>query len=224
MPRKIAFWLLWIGFVSYAFLLAPPTQSDTWTLIKNLSIGKLEGINPIIVSLFYIMGVWPMIYSCVLFIDGKGQKIRAWPFAIGSFGVGAFAVLPYLALREQNREFTGEKNLFLKVVDSRWTAIFISLSAVGLVGYAMLAGDWGDFIKQWQTSQFIHVMSLDFCMLCLLFPALVGDDMVRRDIKNKQVFGAVSFIPLFGALLYLCLRPPLPESSGKVAEEAVRSM
>ncbi|MBD2184625.1 DUF2834 domain-containing protein [Aerosakkonema funiforme] len=223
MPRKIAFWLLWIGFVSYAFLLAPPTQPDTWMLIKNLSLGELEGINPIIVSLFYIMGVWPMIYSCVLFIDGKGQKIRAWPFAIGSFGVGAFAVLPYLALREQNIEFIGEKNIFLKVVDSRWTAIFISLIAVGLVGYAMLAGDWGDFIKKWQTSQFIHVMSLDFCMLCLLFPALVRDDMARRDIKDRQVFGAVSFIPLFGALLYLCLRPPLPKSSEKVARETVSS-
>ncbi len=221
MNRKIAFWLLWIGLASYAFLLAPPTQPDTWTLIKNLSLGKLEGINPLIVSLFYIMGVWPMIYSCLLFIDGKEQKIPAWPFAAGSFGIGAFALLPYLALREPNQEFTGQKNIFLKVLDSRFTGLLIGLATVGLVAYGVLAGDWRDFIQQWQTSNFIHVMSLDFCTLCLLFPALLGDDMARRGVKNRQFFWAVSLIPLFGPVLYLCLRPQLPESSARLAQEAV---
>ncbi|MCL1462840.1 DUF2834 domain-containing protein [Argonema galeatum] len=217
MSRKIAFWLLWIGLASYAFLLAPPTQPDTWTLIKNLSLGKLEGINPIIVSLFYIMGVWPIIYSCLLFIDGKEQKIPAWPFAAGSFGIGAFALLPYLALREPNQEFTGQKNIFLKVLDSRFTGLLIGLATVGLVAYGVLAGDWGDFIQQWQTSNFIHVMSLDFCTLCLLFPVLLGDDMARRGVKNRQFFWVVSLIPLFGPVLYLCLRPQLPESSARLA-------
>lgn len=139
MGRKFAFWLLWIGLASYAFILAPPDQPDTSTLIKNLVIGKFEGINPIIVSLFYIMGVWPMIYSCLLFIDGKQQKIPAWPFAAASFGVGAFAVLPYLALREPNREFTGPKNIFLKILDSRFTGLLIGLGTVGLVAYGVLA-------------------------------------------------------------------------------------
>ncbi|MCL1472857.1 DUF2834 domain-containing protein [Argonema antarcticum] len=217
MSRKIAFWLLWIGLASYASLLAPPTQPDTWTLIKNLSLGKLEGINPIIVSLFYIMGVWPVIYSCLLFIDGKEQKIPAWPFAAGSFAIGAFALLPYLALREPNQEFTGQKNIFLKILDSRFTGLLIGLATVGLVAYGLVAGDWGDFIQQWQTSNFIHVMSLDFCTLCLLFPALLGDDMARRGVKNRQIFWAVSLIPLFGPVLYLCLRPQLPESSVKLA-------
>lgn len=80
MIRKIAFWLLWVGFIAYAFLLAPPNQPGTPELIKNLSTGQWEGINPLVVSLFNIMGVWPMIYSCLLFIDGT-QKIPAWPFA-----------------------------------------------------------------------------------------------------------------------------------------------
>jgi hypothetical protein len=79
------------------------------------------------------------------------------------------------------------------------------------LGFGLLKGDWGDFIQQWQTSRFIHVMSLDFCLLCLLFPTLLGDDMARRGLKNSQLFWLVALVPLIGSSLYLCLRPPLSE-------------
>jgi hypothetical protein len=216
MNRKLGFGLLWLGLVAYAFLFAPPDQPDTVELIKNLSTGKWEGINPLIVSLFNIMGVWPLIYSALTFIDGRQQKIPAWLFSSASFGVGAFALLPYLALREPNQEFTGSKNLFLKVLDSRLLGIALAIGALVLLSYGLFNGNWGDFIEQWQTSRFIHVMSLDFCLLCLLFPALLGDDMARRGWKNSSLFWVVTLLPLIGPLLYLCIRPPLLESGEKV--------
>ncbi|HBK96651.1 MAG TPA: DUF2834 domain-containing protein [Microcoleaceae bacterium UBA10368] len=213
MFRKISFWLLWIGFSTYAFVFAPPDSPETITLITNLSTGKVADINPLIVALFNIMGIWPLIYSCVLFADGRGQKIPAWLFATLSFGVGAFALVPYLALREPNPEFSGNKNIFLKVLDSRFTGIFLTLGAAALVGFGLTQGDWSDFILQWQTSRFIHVMSLDFCMLSLLFPALLADDMARRGMQNSTAFWAVTLVPLFGPLAYLCTRKPLPENN-----------
>ena len=216
MSGKLGFWLLWVGVVAYAFLLAPPNQTDTVELIKNLSTGKWEGINPLIIALFNIMGIWPMIYGCLMFIDGRQQKVPAWPFATGSFGVGAFALLPYLALRQPNQEFTGSKGIFLKLLDSRWLGVALTLGTLALLSFGLLNGDWGDFIQQWQTSRFIHVMSLDFCLLCLLFPALLGDDMARRNLKNPQLFWAVALVPLVGPLLYLCLRPPLSDSDQEV--------
>ena len=219
MVRKISLWLLWLGVIAYAFLLAPPQQPGTFELIKNLSLGQIAGINPLIVALFYIMGVWPMIYSCLLFFDGREQKVKVWPFAAASFGVGAFALLPYLALREPNPEFTGEKNSFLKLLDSRWTAILITLITVSLVAFGLIAGDWENFIQQWQTSRFIHVMSLDFCLLSLLFPSILGDDIARRNMKNPAIFWAVSLIPLFGPLAYLCLRPPLLENKENASQK-----
>ncbi|MEG4572946.1 DUF2834 domain-containing protein [Microcoleus sp. N3A4] len=213
MFRKIGFWLLWIAFSTYAFVFAPPDSPEkTLTLITNLSTGKIAGINPLIVALFNIMGVWPLIYSCVLFADGRGQKIPAWLFATLSFGVGAFALLPYLALREPSPEFSGRKNVFLNILDSRFTAIFLTLCAAALVAFGLTKGDWSDFIQQWQTSRFIHVMSLDFCMLCLLFPALLADDMARRGMQNATAFWAVTLVPLFGPLAYLCTRKSLPEN------------
>jgi hypothetical protein len=216
MSKKIGFGLLWVGVVAYAFLLAPPDQPDTVELIKNLSTGNWDGINPLIIALFNIMGVWPLIYSCLMFIDGREQKIPAWLFATGSFGVGAFALLPYLALRQPNQEFTGFKDIVLRLLDSRWLGIALTLGALGLLSFGLLKGDWGDFIQQWQTNRFIHVMSLDFCLLCLLFPALLGDDMARRGLKNSQLFWAVALVPMIGPLLYLCLRPPLSDSRQEV--------
>lgn len=212
MNRKIGFWLLWLGLVTYAFVFAPPDQPDTIELIKNLSTGKWDGINPIIVSLFNIMGVWPLIYSALTFIDGRQQKIPAWLFSTASFGVGAFALLPYLALREPHQEFTGYKNLFLKILDSRWLGIALTIGSLFLLSYGILNGNWGDFIQQWKTSRFIHVMTLDFCLLCLLFPALLGDDMAKRGLKNSSLFLVVTLLPLIGPLLYLSARPPIIES------------
>jgi hypothetical protein len=91
------------------------------------------------------------------------------------------------------------------------TGIVLTIAAAILVAYGVQNGDWGNFVQQWQTSRFIHVMSLDFCLLSLLFPALLADDMARRSWKNPQIFWLISFIPLFGPLFYLCIRPPLPE-------------
>lgn len=215
MLRKLGFWLIWIAFSTYAFVFAPPDSPETIALITNLSTGKIAGINPLIVALFNIMGIWPLIYSCVLFADGRGQKIPAWLFATLSFGVGAFALVPYLALREPNPEFPGKKNIFLKVLDSRFTGIVLTLGTAALVAFGLTKGDWSDFIGQWQTSRFIHVMSLDFCMLSVLFPALLSDDMVRRGMQNSTAFYAVTLVPLFGPLVYLCTRKPLPENAAE---------
>lgn len=218
---KSIFWLLWIGLVAYAFLAAPPDQPDTLTLIQNLSVGRWEGINPLVVALFNLMGIWPMIYSCLLFIDGKGQKIPVWPFAITSFGVGAFALLPYLALRQPNTGFPGQKNIFLNLLDSRWTGIVLTIGTVSLITYGLVAGDWENFAQQWETSRFIHVMSIDFCLLCLLFPVLLRDDMVRRGVKNSGIFWLVALVPLFGPLAYLSLRPPLIEGPSAMRPQAL---
>ena len=212
MSRNVAFWMLWIGFILYALLFAPPDRPDTLALLQNLSTGKWQGINPIIVALFYLLGIWPLIYACLLFIDGRMQKVAAWPFVLVSFGVGAFALLPYLALRQPNGSFSGQKDVLLKLMDSRWIGIALTLAAGMFVAYGLIGGDWSNFGRQWQTSRFVHVMSLDFCLVCLLFPTLLKDDMARRGLKSSTVFWAVALIPLLGPLAYLSLRPPLEVS------------
>lgn len=212
MFKTISFGLLWLGFIIYAFVLAPPNQPDTWELIKNLSLLKWEGINPIIIALFYLLGIIPMIYACILLIDGRGQKIWAWPFTIFSFGVGAFTILPYLALRQPNPDFIGKKDFLIKLLDSRLLGISLTIAAISFLAFSILKGNWIDFAQQWQIDKFVHVMSLDFCLLCLLFPSIIGDDIERRKLKNAHLYKILGFVPLLGALVYLCLRPPLADT------------
>ena len=219
MARKVGFWLLWFGFVTYAFFLAPPDRPDTFELIKNLSTGQIAGINPLIVALFNIMGVLPVIYSCVLFTDGRMQKIPAWLFATASFAVGAFAIVPYLALREPNASFVGKKTWLLKLLDSRWLGLVLAIAALGLLFYGIRQGDWVDFVQQWRSSRFIHVMSLDFCLLSLLFPALLQDDMARRGLTDQRLFWLIALLPLLGAIGYLVLRLSLSQTDGNASLE-----
>ena len=177
MWNKIIFGALWLGFVSYAFLLAPPDRPDTLQLIIDLSTGKWTGINPLIIALFNLMGILPMVYACIILIDGKIQQLPAGLFSAISFGVGAFAILPYLAIRrslcgdqlERVRSNGIDRRGIIKLVDSRWLGIALTLGTLILLVYGITQGDWPDFVRQWQTSRFIHVMSLDFCLLTLLF-------------------------------------------------------
>ncbi|MFK8185104.1 MAG: DUF2834 domain-containing protein [Phormidesmis sp.] len=211
--KNIAFACLWVGFSLYAFTLSPPAQPDTVDLIIQLSSGQWEGLNPFIVTLFNVMGIWPMIYACLALVDGPGQKIAAWPFVAGSFGIGAFALLPYLALREDNPTFTGEKTALLKIVDSPWTGRVLLIGALALAGYGLADGHWGanwaNFTQQWHASQFIHVMSLDFCMLCAVVSPLLKDDMARRNLEKPWLYWVGVLVPLFGILFYLSVRSPL---------------
>lgn len=212
MLSRIGFILIWLALGIYAFMFAPPAQSDTLDLIINLSTGNWNQINPLIVALFNIMGVLPLVYACLLLFDGRGQKIPAAPFAVAAFGIGIFALLPYFALRQPNTTWNGDKNLLLKILDSRWTGLILTILTVVLLTYGFSQGNWHDFVSQWQTNRFIHVMSLDFCLLCLFFPVLIEDDLKRRKSDSPWLFWTISFVPLFGTLAYLCLRPALPQS------------
>ncbi len=213
MTRKILFLLLWLGFLAYGFFLAPPDDPNTADLIEKLSALEIEGINPIIVSLFNLMGVLPLMYAPLLLIDGKEQRLLAWPFALFSFAVGAFAILPYLAFREPKTELTSSYNWFLKAINSR---VFIVLTVIGfflLFTTGLTEGNWNDFVIQWQNSRFIHVMSLDFCALILLFPVLLKEDLIRRGVSESKFFQTLIWIPLLGSLTYLISRPSLKENS-----------
>lgn len=227
--NRFIFWGLWLGFILYAFILAPPDRADTADLILRLSTGDWEGINPAIVALFNAMGLWPMVYAAVALIDGHsqkqaGQNQRAWPFVLASFAVGAFALLPYLALRQPNSTLGGSslsshQSRLLHLTESRWLGAALGAGAIALAAFALLKGDWPDFWQQWQTSRFIHVMSLDFVVLWLLFPVLLKDDMARRGLTQNWIPVAVLALPLVGACLYLALRPGLDVA----ADEAVVS-
>lgn len=212
MWRKIVFGLIWLGLIVYTFAFTLPDQAVFLNLIINLYTGKWNNINALIISLFWILTLLPIVYACFLLFDGKDQRIPPLPFVLASLGLGAYALLPYFALRESNTNWDGNKNWLLKILDSRLVIILLAVTITLFFIWGIINGDWNDFVLQLKPHQFIDLMVIDFVILCLLFPAILKDDMIRRGVKNDFVFWLATLIPLFGTLIYLCIRPALPNN------------
>lgn len=213
MLRKVGLWAIWFGFIVYVLFFAPPLRSNLLQPIQTLLSGQIPMLNPVVISIFSMVGIWLLIYSCLIFADGRMQRIPAWAFMLGSIASGVVALIPYLALREPNEQFSGEKDPWLSVMDSRSTGIILTISTVVLLLFAILFGDWGAFVESFLTDKFIHGMTLAVGLFTLLFPypTLLGDDMARRGLmRDSQFFWLVALVPLFGPLIYLCLRPNIP--------------
>jgi hypothetical protein len=199
-------------FYIYVLFFAPPLQSDTLQPLQALLAGQLPSINPVIVSLFSLVGIWLFIYSCLIFPDGRMQSLPAWGFMLAAIATGVIALIPYLALRQPNQSFAGEKDPWIAILDSQATGVILTISTVILLLYAVWWGDWSGFVQEFMTNRFIHGMSLAFCLFCVLFPypTLLQDDMARRELTpNSQLFQLAVWVPLLGPLAYLCLRPSL---------------
>ncbi|WP_126146991.1 hypothetical protein [Synechococcus elongatus] len=210
--------IAWLSLVSYTALLAPPDDPQTWDLIRRLSLGQWQGINPLIVALFNAMGLWPLLYGPLLLLDGHQRGWRAWPFAIASFGAGAFALLPYFVFRPLP---TGSLPVtwppLLQKLDRRWLTLPLGI-AIALLGLLALQGDLADFVQQFQTSRFIQVMTLDFACLTLLFPVLLLEDAHRRG-DRRRIWPLIGFLPLLGAVIYQGWRLPLPKAKSLSASD-----
>jgi hypothetical protein len=211
MLRKAVLWIIWISFATYTMWLAPLDRSYTWEVGYRLITFHWGEINAYLLSIFWLMGVLPLIYASLMFVDGRMQPFRVWTYFIGSNFTGAICLLPYLLLRQRSQTFTGQIDWWIAWLERKSTAIMLLFTAIALIAYALIAGDWADYVQQFQTRQFVHLISLDFCLTCLIFPitSLFDDDMARRGISNRAVFWAVALVPLFGPLLYLCWRSPL---------------
>jgi hypothetical protein len=212
MARSLILWLIWLGFIVYVLFFAPPLQVDTFQPLLALFAEQIPSINPVIVSLFSLVGIWLLIYSCLIFPDGRTQSLPAWAFMLGAVATGVLSLIPYLALRRPNQSFSGDTDPWLAVLDSQTTGILLTISTVILIFFAILWGDWTGFAHELMTNKFVHSMTLAVGLLGVLFPypTLLQDDMARRGLEsNSQLFQIAAWIPLFGPLAYLCLRPPL---------------
>ena len=219
MGRRLVLWFIWLSFVAYTIWLAPLDHSYTWYLGRKLITLQWGDLNAYIPAIFSLMGVLPMVYACLMFADGRMQTFRAWPYFVGSNFTGVICLLPYLLFRRCNQAFEGEQDKWLQLFDRRSTGIALLVSAIALIIYAVVMGDWEDYVQQFRTQPFVHLISLDFCLMCLIFPitSLFDDDMARRNIYSTRLFWSVALVPLFGPLVYLCLRPSLEEPDRAIA-------
>ncbi|KAK9676622.1 hypothetical protein RND81_11G089000 [Saponaria officinalis] len=101
---SVLLFVFWVAIMYYVFNLAP-NQTPTTDVYFVKKLSNLVGddgfrMNQVLVSLWYIMGLWPIIYSMLLLPSARSSKtsIPVWPFATLSFFGGAYALIPYFIL------------------------------------------------------------------------------------------------------------------------------
>ncbi|KAK4802645.1 hypothetical protein SAY86_000848 [Trapa natans] len=223
---SILLFFLWVALLYYVFNLAPnqTPSMDTYFLQKLLNLKGDDGfkMNEVLVSLWYIMGLWPLMYGMLLLPAGRSSKGSPplWPFLALSFFGGIYALIPYFVLWKPPPYSTEESELRrwpLNFLESKLTAGALLAGGLGLIIYAALAnGDvWEEFYRYFRGSKFIHVTSIDFSLLSAFAPFWVYNDMTHRKWYEKGFWLLpLSAIPFLGPALYLVLRPSLPTTEG----------
>ncbi|WOK95236.1 hypothetical protein Cni_G03943 [Canna indica] len=212
---------LWAGLMYYVFQLAPDQTPyrDLYFLQKLLNLRGDDGfvMNEVLVALWYIMGLWPVVYGMLLIPTGRSsrRKIPLWPFLSVSFFAGAYALIPYFIIWKPPPPAVGEDEISrwpLNLLESKITAVITVAAGLGLIIYAGFANGevWKEFYQYFRESKFIHIMSLDFLLFTTFSPFWVYNDMTARRWINKGFWLLpLTLIPFVGPALYLLLRPSL---------------
>ena len=207
---NLLFLIVWIFFLLYSFIWAPEDQASL-----GFSNFTLDNVGPISWSLFNLVGVITLMYVALLFLESRERFIPAWPFVLAAMGFGMYVLMPYFAFRGVwKKKPKTKKTWFTKIIDSRTLGVIIHELAFGLLLFGIIVGsmngDWINYTTLFMESRFVHVMTIDFTLLCLFYPIVIWDDMKRRNWKNIGWF--VFFcIPLVGGIIYLIARPRLEE-------------
>lgn len=231
-------WAIWAGLIAYVALSAPDQTPRLDQIYLMGMVTQDSSVNAGALSLFNMMGIWPAVYAALLMPaasgltddvdDGEGSDRKgpkAWPFVVGSFAAGAFALLPYMALwREPARPVVarqgGPKGVE-KVLESRVLGAALAAAAAALIvkGFVLPSEEEvGMSFRLFNSSKFIHVMSVDFATLALLSPLWISNDMIVRkwgpasgdSTKAYALAWAFAALPLVGPCIWLAVRPPLP--------------
>lgn len=159
---KLASAALWLALLSVAVFASPPSSPDTMNQIVRMATGQLEGLNLSLFGLFNLMGVWPVAMAVALRFDRPWWK---WLFIAGSFGLGAFVLLPYLVIRPWLLPKVEKRTWLNSLLANRWIFRAVLVAGASFLGL-FLFGGMSDFAVLFRTQQFPFVMTFDCLAFC----------------------------------------------------------
>lgn len=211
MSRRLAWpWLVaWGLFVVYAAVLAPPDDPAlVRALVRGSFTGDFGGLDPAIAAVFSSLGVVPVLASTFVLRAGAGRRLPAWPFAVGMFALGAFALLPWLALRDTlgPRPAARPPGAVRRLLARPIVAWGVLVALVGLASWGIARGHAAAYARAFGSTSMVHVMTIDLVVCAALVAWLVEE--ARRDLlpgAEPRIARLVRFVPLFGSAAWAAL-------------------
>ncbi|WP_226580985.1 hypothetical protein [Halobacillus litoralis] len=194
--RRIIFLIAWTLFILYAVFIAPDGNQGYLDQLINM-----DDPDPLLLMVFSFLGIYPMVFASFL-LGEDDSRVPVWPFVIGSFMLGAFSLMPYFFLSEAESSRTVRTpDWLIKVLRSRVFLVVLMAGTVVLFFYGVTQGSFATYGEAFQSSQFVHVMTIDFFVLTGLSVFVIGwRERKYGRSEKKQWMGCV---PIIGTLIYL---------------------
>ncbi|MBN8235182.1 hypothetical protein JF544_07955 [Halobacillus kuroshimensis] len=194
--RRSLLFIGWILFILYAVFLAPDgNQGYLAQLIE------MDDPDPMLLMVFSFLGMYPMAFAAFL-LGEDDARVPAWPFVIGSFMLGAFALMPYFFLAKNGLvRRTRTPGWIVKMLRSRAFLFVVSLGTAALFVYGITEGSAGDYEIAFQVSQFVHVMTVDFFVLTALSVYAIYWRERKYGRENQRHW--MGCVPIIGMAAYL---------------------
>lgn len=180
--------VLWFALIGEVVAFAPPARLDQGALVWRLLTGPWSGEEPVVVALFNLMGVWPFVLAAQLAPWLRRRPLPLWPFAVGSMALGAFVLLPGLALWGAPQPMARWQGWLTRPA---WLGL-LGLAAIALSAYAS-TGSHAGYAWAFHHQPLVHVMTFDFGALWLT------SVLVARERGGPW---ALALVPMLGALAW----------------------
>ncbi|WP_342526528.1 hypothetical protein MKY84_12870 [Chryseomicrobium sp. FSL W7-1435] len=159
------FIVVWILLVAYAIFFAPGQGNSSDPVLTEVFAGNWAAIDPLVLTVFNSLGIFPLIFLTLL-LRNDTERWPAWPFSIASFGLGAFALLPYFAFgnRPPERKIRTPKWLLRILTSKTWLIFLIVITVANLVTLTngVSITSYGAVFQQ---SHLVSVMTVDWFVL-----------------------------------------------------------
>lgn len=190
---------VWLLFINYSLFLAPVEGPDDYFM----QLITFQSLDPLLVAVFSLLGVYPLVFA-ILLLENDKSSIPAWPFSLGAFFLGAFSLLPYFAFHndfEQIKRNRTSKKLY-SLLRKPSLILILGGITIALFLYGTLLGNVGEYAHAFQTSRFVHVMTIDFVVLTFLSILGIYHHSLFKNPRLSRLCWLGS-IPILGALFYL---------------------
>ena len=208
--KKILLALFWTAGWIHVFAGSPTGGASVTETIVGIMQPDADAYDPLVFAVFNMLGIWPLIMVAVLASDTQG-RLKAWPFSFSSMVLGNSALYIYLFLRKVQKPFVGPKTAIVRFAESRTLALGLLVLTLALIFYGLTEGSFSAFVETWQVNSFVNAMTIDFILFPVAFAAVLADDMRRRNMSTNALFWFYALVPGLGAVIYLAVRPSLPE-------------